>query len=125
LAILIFTTMKTKSMQKARRHSSAIVEEIMASITPGEQNRTDNKMLIAVKIAEALKSKQISQKDFASKMGKVPSEINKWLSGTNNFTLDILSDIERALDIKLLNTQIDDASSNSSMTLQNSRRRSS
>jgi len=115
--------MKTKSMQKARRHSSAIVKEIMATITPEEQNRTDNKMLIAVKIAEALKSKQISQKDFASKMGKVPSEINKWLSGTNNFTLDILSDIERALDIKLLNTQID-ASSNSSMTLQNGRRSS-
>ena len=111
-------------MQKARRHSSAIVKKIMATITPEEQNRTDNKMLIAVKIAEALKSKQISQKDFATKMGKVPSEINKWLSGTNNFTLDSLSDIERALDIKLLNTQIE-AQSDSSMTLQNGRRRSS
>lgn len=117
--------MKTKSMQKARRHSSAIVKEIMATITPDEQNRTDNKMLIAVKIAEALKSNQISQKDFATKMGKVPSAINKWLSGTNNFTLDILSDIERVLNIKLLNTQIDDVPRDPVTIHQNGRRRSS
>jgi ribosome-binding protein aMBF1 (putative translation factor) len=116
--------MKNKSIQKARKHSSAIVKEIMATITPTEQNRTDNKMLIAVKIAEALRSKQISQKDFATKMGKVPSEINKWLSGTNNFTVDILSDIEQALDIKLLHTEIDDAPS-TSLAPQNRRRRSS
>jgi len=36
-------------------------------------------------------------------MNKVRSEISKWLSGTHNFNSDTLFDIERILNIKLIN----------------------
>ncbi len=36
-------------------------------------------------------------------MGKTnPSEITRWLSGTHNFTTDTLIDLQRVLDINLL-----------------------
>jgi transcriptional regulator with XRE-family HTH domain len=35
-------------------------------------------------------------------MGKTASTVSLWLSGSNNFTLDILTDIQRVLGIQLL-----------------------
>ena len=44
----------------------------------------------------------MAKKQFAQKVGRKPSEITKWLSGTHNFTLDTLTDIEQVLNIKLI-----------------------
>jgi transcriptional regulator with XRE-family HTH domain len=78
------------------------LDKILNSITPIEQHRTDNRMLLAAKIADAMQSKKISSAQLAKQLGKSPSVITKWLSGTHNFTSDTLSDIEFILDIKLL-----------------------
>ena len=61
-------------------------------------------MLVANKIADALKAKGISQKRFAKMTGKSESEVSEWLSGDRNFTIDTLSDIQKFLGIDLLNT---------------------
>ncbi len=44
----------------------------------------------------------MAKKQFAQKVGRKPSEVSKWLSGTHNFTLDTLTDIEQVLNIKLI-----------------------
>ena len=74
----------------------------MSSITEEDKRRTRDRMLIAVKIADALEAKKLSQKAFAELMKKSESEISEWLSGNRNFTVDTLSDISDCLGICLL-----------------------
>jgi len=59
-------------------------------------------MRVASIIADALTAKGMEKKQFAQKVGRKPSEITKWLSGTHNFTLYTLTDIEQVLNIKLV-----------------------
>lgn len=80
----------------------ALLDNLLAEITPEEQARTDRKMRIASIIADTLTEKGMAKKEFAQKVGRKPSEITKWLSGTHNFTLDTLTDIEQVLNIKLI-----------------------
>ena len=63
-------------------------------------------MLVAVKIADTLKAKGISQKKFAKITGRSESEVSEWLSGDRNFTIDTLSDIKKYLGLDLLNISI-------------------
>lgn len=89
-------------MSTNRRKPSATLTKIISSITEEEQRRTRDRMLIAVKIADAIEAKHLSQKAFAKLMGKNESEISEWLSGNRNFTVDTLSDISDCLGIHLL-----------------------
>ena len=90
-------------MKKARNYTSKLIDDLLDEITPEEQEITDKRMLLAARIDDAIKAKGWKQKDFASAMNKVPSEISKWLSGTHNFNSDTLFEIERVLSIKLIN----------------------
>ena len=89
-------------MSTNRRKPSATLTKIMSSITEEEKRRTRDRMLIAVKIADALEAKKLSQKAFAELMKKSESEISEWLSGNRNFPVDTLSDISDCLGIRLL-----------------------
>ena len=89
-------------MSTNRRKPSATLTKIMSSITEEEKRRTRDRMLIAVKIADALEAKKLSQKAFAELIKKSESEISEWLSGNRNFTVDTLSDISDCLGIRLL-----------------------
>ena len=82
-----------------------LLNELLGKISADEQSKTDRKMILAVKIANAIKAKGLKKSEFAEKLGKQPSEISKWLSGTHNFTVDTLIDIEQALSIHLLDTE--------------------
>ncbi len=80
-----------------------IVDELLDSISPAEQSKTDARMMLAAKLADAMKAKNWKNKDLLKEVGKDnPSIITKWLSGTHNFTVDTLVDLENALDVKLL-----------------------
>ena len=60
-------------------------------------------MMLAAKIADAMKAKKWKNKDLLEAVGKGnPSIITKWLSGTHNFTVDTLVELEKALSVKLL-----------------------
>lgn len=89
-------------MSANKRKPSATLTKIMSSISEEDRRRTRDRMLIAVKIADALETKQLSQKEFAARMQKSESEISEWLSGNRNFTVDTLSDISDCLGIRLL-----------------------
>ena len=57
---------------------------------------------IAERISEILKSKGLTQKDFARLLGKRESEISKWMTGRHNFTTQTIARIETALGDKVL-----------------------
>jgi ribosome-binding protein aMBF1 (putative translation factor) len=89
---------------KTNKPSSDILNQMLDSIPQSEQEKTDKRMMLAAKIEDAMKSKGWKKKDLMKAMGKKhASEITKWLSGTHNFTADTLMDLERILDISLLN----------------------
>lgn len=52
---------------------------------------------IVVRINQLLSAKGYTQKDLADKLHKKPSEINKWLKGSHNFTLRTLARLEAEL----------------------------
>ena len=58
---------------------------------------------IAERISEVLKTKNITQKDFANQLHKRESEISKWLTGRHNFTMQTIAKIETALGCKVIN----------------------
>lgn len=89
-------------MNTTRRKPSSALSKIMSSISDEDKRHTRDRMLIAIKIADALEAKNLSQKRFAELMGKSKSEISEWLSGNRNFTIDTLSDISACLGICLL-----------------------
>ncbi|MBO6620415.1 MAG: helix-turn-helix transcriptional regulator [Balneola sp.] len=91
-------------MTKQRTYQSKLLDQIIDSISPEEQQKTDKKMILAAKIANAIKVKGLNKSEFAELMGKHPSEISKWLSGTHNFTVDTLMTIEAGLGISIIAT---------------------
>ena len=48
-------------------------------------------------IADALAASGYSKKEFAMKMHRQPSEVTKWLSGSHNFTIELLAEISFVL----------------------------
>lgn len=86
-------------------YSSPLIQELSDAITPREQEQTDYKMKLASKIYKAMKALGMTQTQFAESMGKPISLISRWMSGTHNFTVDTLVDIQRVLGILLLDAE--------------------
>lgn len=85
---------------------STILSSLLDEIDPLDQAKTDAKMEIAAKIANAMKAKKWKKKDLLDAVGKSnPLIITKWLSGTHNFTTETLVELEHALNIKLINKE--------------------
>lgn len=82
--------MRSNILQRLENESAATYE------------KTAMRMRLAIKIADAIAQSGFTQKEFAERMNKKPSEISKWLSGTHNFTIDTLYDISRELGITLI-----------------------
>lgn len=56
----------------------------------------------AYRIYEILKSKGLTQKDFARLLEKCESETFKWITGRHNFTTQAIARIKTALEDKVL-----------------------
>lgn len=83
-----------------------LIEELLNSLSPEESLRIENRMLMAAKIDEAIKAKGWRKKDLMKALGKTnQSEVTKWLSGTHNFTVDLLTDLGRVLEVNFLNLE--------------------
>lgn len=83
-----------KMNNKAKQYSSPKAQELLKKRDPLKTARTRKRMLIAARIEDILNELGWKKKELADKLGKNPSEVTKWLSGTHNFTTDTLSDIE-------------------------------
>lgn len=88
--------------KRAENYESDLLSKILSEISPQEQAKTDKRMLLAAKIADAMKRKGLKKSELATIMGKQPSVITKWLSGTHNFELDTLLDLEFHLDTNFI-----------------------
>jgi len=90
-------------MNRKRNSKNSIISRIINRIDPVTKAQTSTKMNIAAMIDDAMKEKGWSKKDLMEKMGKKnPSTVSRWLSGTNNFTVDTLVELSLLLDIKLV-----------------------
>ncbi len=89
-------------MESGKRNRGELSRQILASVSPQERARVYKQMALAVRIADALTAKGWSKSEFAARMNQQPSVVTRWLSGTQNFTIDTLSDIEEALGVQLL-----------------------
>ncbi len=85
------------------RKKSAILTRVLTKTEEDIRRRIRDRMLIAARIDDVLRAKGITQKQFASMLGKAESEVSEWLSGDRNFTADTLSDIGGCLGICLFN----------------------
>jgi transcriptional regulator with XRE-family HTH domain len=57
---------------------------------------------IAVRVLDTLRTKKMTQKELAEKMGVSPQFINKVLKGQENLSLETTAKLSRALGIKLI-----------------------
>ena len=89
-------------MSKARQYDSPILRRIEERIPKELSEQIDRRMGLAVKIAETLQARGLTNQEFAFMMGKKPSEVSRWLSGTHNFTTETLWQMERVLNIQIL-----------------------
>ena len=85
----------------ARKHKSRVLSELLSEITPVEKMQARTKMSLAARLDDLLKSRGWGKTEFAEKVNKNPSEITKWLSGTQNFTIDTLAEIALVLDMSV------------------------
>jgi transcriptional regulator with XRE-family HTH domain len=95
-------TLFLKAMNKPREYTDSIIDEIFNGISKEEFELTEKKMLLAVRIGDAIKARGWQKQDLARALHKRPSEISKWLSGTHNFTTEILWEIEKVLNVELI-----------------------
>lgn len=94
--------MNHNTKKKAREYDSPLIQSLLAEITSEEHERTVYQMRMSIRIEDGIIAKGWNKGEFAKKMGKNPSEVSKWLSGSHNFTLDTLTDIQRVLGVQLL-----------------------
>ena len=91
---------------KSEQHFSREIEQILNSASIKKKRKIEKLMILASIIEDAMKSKGWKSKDLLEKLGKnSPSIVSKWLSGTHNFTVETLFELEDALDVKLLNLE--------------------
>lgn len=89
-------------MNRAIKHSSPLIKELKSRIPQNMKESIERRMSLAARIDDVLQARGLTNQEFAFMMGKKPSEISRWLSGTHNFTTETLWDIERVLNIQLL-----------------------
>jgi transcriptional regulator with XRE-family HTH domain len=88
----------------AMEYNSTEIDEILGLISDEEQEKIDMKMRLAAKISDAIKAKGIKKGELARLLRqKNQSVVTKWLSGTHNFTSDTLFDLQKVLEIDLIN----------------------
>lgn len=95
---------KTMKKKQVETYRSELIDKIYESISPLEEKKVETKMLLAAKIEDAIKEKGWKKGDLLKALGKKnPSILTRWLSGTHNFTIDTLIQLEEVLKIELIN----------------------
>ena len=76
----------------------------LIEVTPEAQQFVERSFLIADQIKHMLRTRGMTQRALADRLGKKEAEISRMLSGTHNFTLRTIIRLEQALDAILLTT---------------------
>lgn len=76
---------------------NAIFDEYISKVPRETIEEVSLNIDIANRICDILKSRGMTQRDFAALMGKRESEISRWLSGSRGFTTATLAKMAVAL----------------------------
>lgn len=71
------------------------------------RERLKKSAAIAVRVLDALKEQNLSQKELAERMNISPQQISKIVKGHENLTLETISNLELALGIQIMDDKID------------------
>ena len=93
-------------MSSPRKRNSKLLADLRSERDPDNSDRVRTNMIIAARIAIALQEKGWNKIKLAAELKKSPSLVTRWLSGTHNFTVDTLREIQQALGIYLLNLEM-------------------
>jgi len=93
-------TNKEKILKLVEDHD----ETVLKAIAERRANRAwlKKSQAIALKILQTLKAKGSKQKELAEAVGVSAQQVNKWVKGNENFTLETLTKLEAALGISLI-----------------------
>lgn len=74
-----------------------LFEQCLAGVAPETREEVRLNIDIANRIYDLLKTKKMTQREFAALMGKRESEISRWLTGSHGFTTTTLAKIAAVL----------------------------
>lgn len=87
-----------------KRSKDNIVARIRAKIKPEQRIYVKKNLEISEQVSHLLKQKGWTQKEFAEKLEKEPSEVSRWLTGLHNLTLQSLAKMEAVLSEEIIIT---------------------
>ena len=77
-------------------------KEALGKIDPAIRKEVGFSFDIAKRISDLLAAKRWNQADLARATGKKASLVSRWLSGTHNFTIQTIAEIESALGASII-----------------------
>lgn len=93
-------TNKEKFLALVSKEETKTVERAKARLANKKYSKLSN--LIAFEILERLDALGWKQKDLAEKMGVSPQQVNKWVKGNENFTIETLVNLSEVLGVELI-----------------------
>lgn len=76
--------------------------DAVEAIPQDTKKRVEWSMGISDRLSDILQQRGMSQKQFASMMGRSEAEVSRWLAGLHNFTLGTLARISSVLGVDLI-----------------------
>lgn len=95
-----------------KNYIDPLFQEVLDSVPQRVKGEVDRSFDLSSRIDALLREKGWTKTDLARKTGKKCSEVSKWLSGTQNFTLRTIALIEEALGCELINVVGADSNQN-------------
>lgn len=89
-----------------RTYTGLSFESALENISQKELEKRQYKRQLAVKIEKAITINGLKRYEFAKKINKNNSEMDKWLSGQHNFTVETLIFLQNELAVDLLNLEL-------------------
>ena len=83
-------------------NTNELFKQEVKKIPPEVKKQLDLSFAISAMLAEAIKEKGMTQKEFAKFIGCTEPEVCKWLGGTHNFTLKTIARISVAINKDLI-----------------------
>lgn len=87
------------------RYIDPLFEELLNRVPKEEKRKAELSYGIAKRIHEMLLRKGWTQADLARATGKREALVSRWMSGTHNFTIQTLAEIETALGEEILSVR--------------------
>ena len=90
-----------------KKDYNGVVERIKNRIRPEQRIFIKKNLNISHQVTTYLEQHGWTQKEFAKRLGKEPSEVSKWLSGLHNITLQSISKMEAVLGDDVILTPLE------------------